>query len=459
MSRATSLLQLVEKYPLGIPDIDLPANNKDMVALYDYINRKYFKGGLPRPRIKFAALAKNFHGKTHVVFNPEKGIKDLLITMASLNKNNKDHLINTMAHEMIHVFQYSEYSKTNDKKYLDDTYSFFSTGDVNTRGHGATFHRMANQLNSDGFEITVSSGIAPMTSLEKEMYTVVFDLVADKDVVIYLLSANDPTSKIKDIIAEIEKVMGSGFYSKYVISRTKDSQAVAATRLTKQFKLPKNVHNIRFRKNLVYDIVNGPLTKKIKEVELSADDLASANSSGVPNSVVRILQQLHKYRNGELSSYFKTTIYNTQEYKHLFRMVGTGISDAKAYPEHDISQETADYIIKDWKDITDAEIKRSDRVKHLVADFVRALPKVADADLDSLVSTRRYISQFMSDDFSRYFADRVAMPRFKKLCRQAFFTVLKAQAKKFRNSYGRFESDKKFTDGLYSKIVKGTPLA
>ena len=128
-------------------DIDIPVDNKILKFLYSEYNSKLFGGALPKCRLKFAPLAKNFHGKAHVEWDGGRKIKDLLITIAALNKNDPKNVIDVLVHEMIHIWQYYMVAKTGDNSYSDDTYSFFAKGDPNYRGHQENFKRWMNKFN------------------------------------------------------------------------------------------------------------------------------------------------------------------------------------------------------------------------------------------------------------------------------------------------------------------------
>lgn len=408
-----------ESYPIDIPKVSLPIKESELKILYTYINKKYFNGELPTVRLKMAPLAKNFHGKTHVEWDNTGKIKDLLITMATINANNLESTINTLAHEMIHIWQYNMYAKTDEKKYTDDTYSFFSFGEVNTRGHGDFFKQHMDRLNSKGFNIDIQSGVTPEMELTKEFYGIVF--YTESDEVVFLVSPDNPSKEIENIISNVEEKMGPNFFSSYTIFKSLDSRMLLGTRLTKTFALPKNNFRITSVKKEVDDIIHSKLSQLVSESK-PEDIVVKGNSANIPKGLVPTLQRIHKYRSSSWSTYFQTAILNTEEFKQLGRIVGVKLDGKEDIP-NGITQEVIDTIKKDWLDISDAEIKRSDTVSYIISDIRWEIHKKA------IPINPKMMSGFM-EKYNYNFKDRVDFNRFLKLLYEELANSLLKDMKK-----------------------------
>jgi len=346
----------------------LPANNRTLSYLYDEYNKILFSGSLPKCRIKFVALAKNFHGKAHAKVKANK-YADYLITMAKFNINNSKKLIDTLVHEMIHIWQYNMVNKTGDTSYTDESFSaMLLERDKHKRGHGKHFKQMMDKLNSKGFDITITSGDTPDINLDKEYYGIIFK-THDPNVIIYVYSAFNVVDKMDTIIEEIEKRAGSNFFTSFIIFKSKDSRLIQGTRLTKGGKLPKNVFNI-FYNQKVYKIVESPLSKIIEEgeaVESPVDPENKVNMADIPATVIQMLQRMHKYRGkAGLNQYLSTFVMNHPDYKHLAKIPGLRFTMETSHP--DFPDHIKEYIKQDWMDISVAEIKRGNLFKSILHD-------------------------------------------------------------------------------------------
>lgn len=433
--------KLNEAFPSDMPTVSDVIKAKDLEVLYKHINKNYFRNELPKARLKMAPVAKNFHGKTHVTWNDDGSIDDLLITIATINQKNLNQVINTLAHEMIHVWQFHMYAKTGDRKYADDTYSFLSFGEKNTRGHGHNFKKLQDKLNGQGFEIEVASGINPETELDDEIYGIIFEV--DRDEVVFLITKQDPSRYIREIIASVEEKMGAGFFTSYKIIKSTDSMMLLGTRLTKQFELPKNNFRVSYSSSEIDKIVNSSLSKVI--YKSTKDDVISKGSEAkVPPSLVQTLQRIHKYRDTSFDSYMKTALYNTEEFKHLYHKAGFRIT-GKPDPQNGITQEIIDTIREDWLAITDAELKRSSSLKHIVSTLVMEILTRKIPLSDKVVNN-------ILDSYKYNFEERVEFAKFKDLLHEALENDLKKRNKKNPNLY-------KDIKVIVANVFKGTRLA
>lgn len=443
MGQINELINLMEDIELDLPkdfpNISTPVQKKDLSILYTYFNKKYFKNSLPKVRLKFAPLAKKFFGKAHIKWEGTE-IKDLLITIADLIRGAKNEVVNTLLHEMIHIWQYMMFSKTGDKTYLDDFYSSLDRREHNLKGHGETFHKWANKFNAQGYKIDVSSGLPAEIKLIKEVYCIAFDMKGDES--IFFFSTTDPEKSIESIITQVERRMGADFYTGYIIFKSKDSSVVQGIRLTKELRLPKNSVYLKFRKDWVESMIASPLSSGHKRVKSELSDKKVSNATAIPSSVVQTLQAVHKFRGYDFMTYLKTVIYNSEDFVHLKKIPGhkiTGIPD----PENGITAEIIAYIRQDWAEITDIEIKRNKAFKYSLMD------------VKGIISGREKASDIVAEIIKIYedkFKDRVDIKRFKKLWFAFLISGFKKEAKK-NSKYDEYTDEKRL-----SELFKGTLL-
>jgi hypothetical protein len=308
---------------------------------------------------------------------------------------------------------------TGDRKYADDAYNLFSFGEVNTRGHGNYFKQQMDRLNGEGFNIEKESGVTPEMELTKEMYGIIFYISGDE--VVFLTTPTDPTRDIGGIIENVEEKMGESFFTSYTIFKSLDSRMLLGTRLTKNLQLPKNNFRITYIRSAIDEFLHSRLSKIIKVSE-PEDIIVKGSSDNIPKDLVPTLQSIHKYRPSSWDTYFKTCILNTAEFKHLGNIVGiklNGILDI----EHGITQEVIDTIKKDWMDISDVEIKRSQSISSMITDVRFAMMTKKTPIEDKKIS--EFQSKYDSD-----FKERVDFQRFLKLFYEVLGTELLKNMKK-----------------------------
>ncbi len=436
MSRAATVLKLWEDYPSKSPSIGSPATNKDLITIYNAFNKSYFKGELPKCEIKFSKTMRNTHGKTSVQYSSHlSGIKRLNMAINAVNMTDLDKLYNTVAHEMIHVWQFAMAAKTGEHKYVDRRASLLSRGHF-TKGHGHYFTLWMNKLNGQGFSVSISDDVGADSTIDT-VYGLVLYFRDDPDSCMLLYMQSDPTSKMDDLFKNIDDRFGQGFFARYVLFKTTSGVIITGTQLTKSFGVPKGAVNIKYAKGPVDDIVHSDKSSIIK-----AEDIGERDET-LPASVIQMVQVFHKHRpKMGLKSYYANIVINLPEYKGKF-----DIKKVREMDPHDgIPDEIKEYIRKDWMDVTDAEINRTHTFKSFYYDVKDALRKgsrLAPNAVDEI-----------TDDYDQDFKDRVDFERYKTLMQN--WVAKKLVKDKKAGSLGT--TAKEVIAGLQNTLFKGTVL-
>lgn len=420
---------LNESLPDIYPEVQSPVKAGDLKSSFEFFNKKLFRGSLKTPRIKFAPLAKNFYGKAHVKYNPSDfSIKDSLITISTKIKNDNKMLLDTLIHEMIHIWQYEQNAKSKSYKYSEATWSeVLGSNDKHTYGHNSYFLEKMNEFNKLGYDITVEGDAPNGIELTDPIYGVMFD---DGSSPILLWSPNDPTDKIQNVIDDIVDRTGRAF-NNYTIFRTTESNLTLSTRLTKAFRLPKNVINIQFRSDWVDSIVNSKLSSIMLNNNLTKDGDSSSDRSNAQQEVIDMLSLTRKFRNNSWSSFFQTVYFNA--FPGWRSIKGTELySDEKEFngvrQPNDLTDESADAIYRSWLDISDAEMKRSSLFKYFTTNFKFWVMKKKHNPRD-ITSLKR--------DYDNDYSMRISEDKFKVLLFEAMFSKFKKDITKedFKKSY------------------------
>lgn len=419
----------------NIPKINTPANVKDLELLFDEINKKYFNNKLQKPKIKFAPLAKNYYGKAHVNYTPEGVIKQLLITISSKIKTDENLLVNVMGHEIIHIWQFIMNESEKTRKYTNaTTEEIFGSSDKHMWGHNKYFIEHMLRLNNLGFNIEVASDAPTGVELTVPVYFILLN----KNILLW--NANDITDHMEKIISNIENKLGIDI-SNYTIYKTLESNITLSTRLTKEYELPKNVLNIKYNTNFIEDIVNSELTTLIKN-----NNVVIKDNKNVQKEIKELLPQISKYRSSSFETFFKTCWLNA--FPELSKIPGNQlytenkeINSIKIPNKLSISD--AEYIFEFWKDISDNEIKKSDKIKYFFTDLKFMIMKKSQ----NLNSINNLLNYYESD-----LKERVDFNRFKKIVSEVLINEIKKEFKKSGKTY-----DENYLEVL-NHFLKGTKL-
>ena len=148
----TSKLMLLMSEPL--PSLNLQkklsyrTNKREVRKLYNIINEEIFNNELPPAKLEVKSHCRGYWGMCMAQgFNPKKKSSQCKIRLSD-KWYCKQWLINTLAHEMAHQYQWDVYSKT---RHLEGKYPLMS--------HGPSFYTFRKQLAKYGLVLKRSSGM------------------------------------------------------------------------------------------------------------------------------------------------------------------------------------------------------------------------------------------------------------------------------------------------------------
>jgi hypothetical protein len=346
------------------------------------------------------------------------------IAMSKRLKSRPEKLINTLLHEMIHVWQYRMAEKTKDDSYTDISMYDFGIKKIE-RGHRKNFQHWMDKFNRLGFDISISDNAPVGDTTEKPMYGILFSKKALDSCVLLYTDQNFQKS-IGDIVRQVESKMGEGFFDRYVYFKTTDANVFFTTRITKQLRLPRNIVNIQYSlKGVNSSIMMSPLTSTI-EVKKMDTEPAETSKDVVPARVSQILSRIAKWRSKDYDSFIRTVVINVPEYAGVNVPANLDVlQSVKGIPDHVLR-----HITEFWMNISDIEIKRSNALKYMWrGPYQIAIPEIYGRDSSVRI---KQISEFQRDyDAAKLkFANRVDSVRFKKVYGDYLISAFKKSFKK-----------------------------
>ena len=407
------LLEAKGNFPL----INTPATQTDLEDMFEYLNKTYFSNQLQKTPIKYAPLAKNYFGKAHVDYTPEGKIKRLLITISAKIKTDAERLVNTLAHEMIHIWQFQMNEKENTRKYTDATWAeIMSSNDRHTWGHNSYFLTEMKRLNTLGLNVDVVGDAPNGIELTKP----VFGVLVNENIVLW--NPSDPSKYINTILESVKDNIGITV-NDYVIFKTLESNITLTTRITKDWKLPKNVLNVKYSKKWIDDLLlDKGVTIIANEKDIVIKDLDNTNE--VSSEIKQMLPQIGKWKATSFDSYFKTCWMNA--FPELGKIIGRLLySEGKEFKgakvPNQISMIEAKFIYDDWVNISDSIIKKSKMFDSFFTDLRFMIMRKASNqnNIDNLIS--KYEDEFK---------ERVSFDKFKKILSDVIVDKFKKQFKK-----------------------------
>lgn len=148
-------------------DVKTPASAKELQRLYKYYNKKVFGNKLPDIKLGISTRAQRFHGVAKARRSPTGRYSNMTILISKFNVNNPKVVIDTLLHEMIHIWQYHMINETGDQKYIRPSRS------GRREPHGQYFKEWMRKLNSMGFDIDVRSDVDASVEMGETFYGVV----------------------------------------------------------------------------------------------------------------------------------------------------------------------------------------------------------------------------------------------------------------------------------------------
>lgn len=404
------------------PQVNTPIDDEELGRLYSLLNKSQFGGILPDIEVKFVSSVKLWLGTCHVLRSEDR-MHRIWIALNKRLKSSAESLVDTLLHEMIHVWQYTQAVKYKDESYTDISAfdRFILKPKEYDKGHGKYFHQHMSALNAQGFNIKISSGAPVGEEADKPMYGMLLSKEASDDCVV-VYSHTDLGKFKESIIEQVSDKIGHNYYTKYTYFKTTDANIYFTVRATKDGNLPKNIENIQVSYSGVKEsILESPLTTITGEEKAEGVHVAkSSKAVDVPPSVVQLLGRMKKWRYKEYYSFLMTAVINIKEYS------GVKIP-SKIEPFQDVDGipiNVVQYISSNWMDITDIEIKRSGKFK--VLSWYGSM--VANQEIYS----EKKVSDLRKEYDRVYagFAKRVDPARFKRLFAEVLSSELKSQFKK-----------------------------
>jgi hypothetical protein len=284
-----------------------------------------------------------------------------------------------------------------------------------------------------GYTIDIDTDAPLGVELEDEVYGVVFDDGASP---ILLWTPSDPTKHIETIIDDINDRVGSSF-NNYTIFKTKESNITLSTRITKSWKLPKNVVNIQFKSEFVDGIVSSKDSKIIDNQDI--DDSVESDDKA-QEEIIKMISLTNKFRNVAFGSYFQTVYFNA--FPDWRKVKGNELKSlnkefmGETYPD-DLTDESVQAIYNSWLGVSDTEIKRSGDFKSVLVDMKWAKFKGVLGDREQ---------EAIKNNYNRNWEMRVDANKYKKL----LYSFLETKLKK--------DFDKQAFKTFYDKLFVGTWL-
>ena len=318
---------------------------------------------------------------------------------------------------MIHIWQFQMNEKENTRKYTDATWAeIMSSNDRHTWGHNSYFLTEMKRLNTLGLNVDVVGDAPNGIELTKP----VFGVLVNENIVLW--NPSDPSKYINTILESVKDNIGITV-NDYVIFKTLESNITLTTRITKDWKLPKNVLNVKYSKKWIDDLLlDKGVTIIANEKDIVIKDLDNTNE--VSSEIKQMLPQIGKWKATSFDSYFKTCWMNA--FPELGKIIGRLLySEGKEFKgakvPNQISMIEAKFIYDDWVNISDSIIKKSKMFDSFFTDLRFMIMRKASNqnNIDNLIS--KYEDEFK---------ERVSFDKFKKILSDVIVDKFKKQFKK-----------------------------
>lgn len=402
----TEVAQSNEVLPVVYPDVALPITKKTLDALYKEFNKKYFANKLRNVKLGFTSSAKHF-GVTRPTTDASGGIATITVLMNKGIQSNRKKFIDTLLHEMVHVWQFEQYHTTRDVSYLDNKASI--------KGHGSTFERQMNIINGRGFGIEKRSDASHM----EIPLTYIIAIRTISKFIIFKSPTNFFGSE-KKMLDELGKLYGDALQS-YSTYTSESTHVLSLPTLTKALGIGRNTKRIFMTQDVIDKIAADKTTKQIsKDIDISH----SAIDAGVPGDVVAQVKRLHtNIRALTFADYLTFAIKNTA-------LSTTQIPAAYQYPSkiESLPQDVIDYIYADWREVSATEIKRTESTTMITTQISNMLAGTADI---------RDVADLVDKAFTIYFEERMKRAAYTKILFAKLLSIVVARLKKAPQAYNQ----------------------
>jgi len=342
------------------PQFPVPASEKTLNELFKQFNKLYFNNKLPSVPIKIKSRSGAF-GMTTTELNLDTGKFDSLIEISPKILKNRRPVVDTLLHEMIHVYQNYKTFTTGDKKFQDRFISPSQKREGMVVAHGSTFTEQMNRLNALGFSITISADPRTKVTIEPVSVAIV-TTNADKTLIFY-----DPYNDIKksmdNILDFISANSGEGSVKTYALLTTDDPRIMDTIKLSKNGSLPSNARYRYYKAEFVKELRSTRIGS-IEDIEPAPS--GNPDGDGADPAIVKMATAARKYRTLPFVKYLRLVLTNVKGY---MKPAGS-LQDWYKYPSEveGVSKESLDAIHSMWEKVSDKEIKASKEFKKLVKD-------------------------------------------------------------------------------------------
>ena len=249
-------------------------------SLYQWCNNRYFEGTLLPASISWSRRLKNSFG--FFEWTSDSGKTGPRIVLSERLKGCPSEILDTIVHEMIHVWQYQKYASTKNIDFLDikpsQGHSFHSSW------HGEYFYRWVNHLNVKFEELNLGP--------EKEGFPTDIGLVVkEKQTVLIRFSINDHpeealfvadcdlSSKLETLISDAMDLYGVDCLKSVSISKTKSPDVDLFPRLSRCGRFRANQNPQSHDPELIDRVLSHLLTD-VPEVVYQSEEVPKAPIMG-----------------------------------------------------------------------------------------------------------------------------------------------------------------------------------
>ena len=324
---------------------------KKLYDMYDEINKDYFNNELPDIKIYYSKLAQKYLGTARVDYSTE----EMSIMIAYSIADDYDMIRNILAHEMIHIKQYTmdiqhgtrEYSSPSLVEYILKT---------NDKGHNKYFKEWMDMLNKNGFLITVTQDGFLDIEMSQECYGIC--IVSGGYTTILWNNYNfDPEDIIKQFKDRFFSSVDTYYYFK-----TNNENIFFFTRLSSK-GIRKNSKNIFIDPKIALDFLKIAGVVTLEKVESNETEGVDKE---LKNDVEAVLLQAHKYaitKSFDKDNYSYLVMIMSNVNSSLTRMRST---EVLPWIEKNTPKEIIDIIYKDWENV---KVKDIAKIKNIISVY------------------------------------------------------------------------------------------
>jgi len=357
-------LEKITDLPSIYPEISLPMKESDLRGMYKNFNLKYFQGYLPEDiKISISSKSSKWYG---------------LASSSSIKINKfigmyRKEIIDTLLHEMIHIWQFKKVKETGDRSYITVSRAE-KTIEKKTYAHNSYFFSWADKLNSIGFDINEKADREVDVDMEDEMYGVVIYLEDEKYVLAYQKEQFDPM-----VVADELQSFSPKNFTKYLYFSTKDINIIPYTKLVKGHIRKNYRFGVYTNKQYLEAMINSSLANIIKK-----DDIKKPESiEDEAMQQVKYLLSLPVFKKSRIThnfeSFFRIVMSNVKvkEIQTIMSSISMKLVDNPYLIIDKIPYKYNEIVYKFWKDIKPKNLINSNVIYTI---FYSVLTNKADID-------------------------------------------------------------------------------